>query len=69
MKNHVTLDLRGNYWGQLSHTEQEQLLKKFPRLKNDPNYSKYRYAKTNLFSWAILDSLSLPLATNERVIF
>lgn len=68
MSNHITLDHRGTYWESLSHREQEQILKQFPNIKLDPNYTKYRYSKTNFFNWGILNSMSLPLGTN-RVIF
>ena len=63
----VGLQLRGDYWRNLTASQQKEIKEQMPRIDEDPNYRDYRFYRSRFHKWIILNAWLLPMKTNKSI--
>jgi hypothetical protein len=65
--NQTLLKARGSFWRDLSNAEVAEIRLQIPKIENDPNYVNYRFFKSPYHKWIILNAMTIPMKTVQRV--
>lgn len=65
--NTATLKPRGVTWSNLSKAEKEEIRNQIKNIERDPNYTIYRYYKTQFHKWIIPNANLVPMKLSRSI--
>jgi hypothetical protein len=63
----IGLQLKGSLFRDLTGSQKEELLSQLKNLQRDPNYTEYRYYRTQYNKWIIVNAFALPMKTSKNI--
>lgn len=65
--SNTILKPRGVYWRDLSNAEVEEIRQQIKNIERDPNYTEYRYYRTQYNKWIICNAMTVPMKLKKSV--
>ena len=63
----IGLQLKGNYFLDLNIHDQIEIQEQIINIKQDPNYTMYRFYKTSFNKWIIVNAFCVPMKSNKSI--
>lgn len=63
----ANLKPKGVFWRDLSNAEVEEIREQIKNIEHDPNYTNYRYYRTQFHKWIICNAMTVPMNLKKSI--